>query len=109
MVTVTRAEFMADAGAVMRRSETEGPIGIEGEDGKVGAIVHCPRDERLSDQEMADLVRAVWPIPCEDSGYIPTCRYCRTQMGTPDGEAFEHKPTCAWLRLKNAIGKCVDS
>ena len=46
MGTVTREEFIRDAAAVMRRSETEGPIGITGDDGKIHSVVHAPRDER---------------------------------------------------------------
>jgi hypothetical protein len=46
MITVTRAEFMADASGVLRRTETEGPIGIMGDDGEVRMIVHAPRDTR---------------------------------------------------------------
>jgi hypothetical protein len=61
-------------------------------------------DARGCVRSVLDLVRAVWPIPCDDSSFIPTCRYCGTQRGTPDGGEFEHEPTCAWLLLKTAIG-----
>lgn len=54
-------------------------------------------------EEILSLVRPVWPISELDSAYIPTCRYCGSQRGTPDGEEFEHKETCSWLRLKNAL------
>jgi hypothetical protein len=104
MVTVTRDEYMRDAGAVVRRSKTEGPIGIVGEDGKVGLVISTQTEAIYSGEDVIALVRAVWPIPCEDSDHIPTCRYCRTQRGTLDGQEFEHAPTCAWIRLKNVIG-----
>lgn len=59
MPTVTREEFLRDAAGVLRRSETEGPVVILGEDGKLGMIVHAPRDVRLSDadRELALVVR----------------------------------------------------
>jgi len=65
MVTVTRAELMADAGAVLRRTETEGPIGILGEDGKVGLIVHplgSPRNLRVFNVAAIEVVSIDPPI-----------------------------------------------
>ena len=44
--TVTRADFLRDAAGVMRRSETEGPIVVLGDDGKPSCIVHHPTDVR---------------------------------------------------------------
>jgi hypothetical protein len=43
MITVSRAVFLKDPAAVLRRAETEGPIVILGVDGKPHSIVSCPR------------------------------------------------------------------
>lgn len=49
------------------------------------------------------LVRAVWPIDCEDYPFVPTCRYCGTQRGTPDGEHFVHETSCPWEKLRAVV------
>jgi dUTP pyrophosphatase len=43
---VSRDEYMRDTAAVLRRSESVGPITILDADGEPTAIVSCPRDER---------------------------------------------------------------
>jgi hypothetical protein len=49
------------------------------------------------------LLFGLWPVPCEDVWPIPTCRYCGSETGTPDGQEFVHLETCAWMRAKVAI------
>lgn len=45
--TVTRSEFLNDAGAVLRRAEREGPVVVTDERGTPRMEIHCPR-EKLS-------------------------------------------------------------
>ena len=36
--------------------------------------------------------------------YIPTCLWCGTRRAAPnDSEHFEHRPNCAWARLRSLI------
>lgn len=60
-------------------------------------------DEAL--RSLLAAVLAVWPISPDDTSFIPACRYCGTERGTPDGQEFQHNEGCAWVVLKTAIGK----
>lgn len=43
--TVTRSEFLNDAGAVLRRAEREGPVVVTDERGAPRMEIHCPREK----------------------------------------------------------------
>jgi hypothetical protein len=43
--TVTRAELLGDAGAVLRRAEREGPVVVMDERGTPRMEIHCPREK----------------------------------------------------------------
>jgi hypothetical protein len=49
------------------------------------------------------LLRGIWPVDCEQGSFVPTCRYCGSVTGTPDGQEFVHAETCAWDRVKRAL------
>jgi hypothetical protein len=91
MTTVTRAEFLKDAAGILRRSETEGPIGITGEDGKIGAIVHSPRDERPVLDEAPNGVLAELRTVVQIARWLLTCT------------APIYSTSAAWIRLRAAL------
>ena len=73
MITVTHDEFIADAAGILRRSETEGPIGVTGERGEVRMIVHAPRDERSTEDDCRLALEEVHESWCNGLE-CPICR-----------------------------------
>lgn len=35
--------------------------------------------------------------------FVPTCKYCESQEGTPDGEKFVHGSECEWEALEKLL------
>lgn len=61
MITIPYADFLRDAASVIKRSETEGPIGILDEDGELHSIVNAStRAERPSDKDVEALAKRMW-------------------------------------------------
>jgi hypothetical protein len=60
-------------------------------------------DRRAGIVDWLSLLLGIWPVSCDGGFFIPTCRYCGSQRGTPDGQEFVHADTCAWDRVKKTL------
>lgn len=67
---------------------------------QVAARNNATADERDRLREALTLADALTEQEQDSGMFTPTCDWCGSSTGTPDGQSLVHEPTCTWWRFR---------